>query len=374
MTKTLRPLARLATVTLGIGVAVVLTPLPSYAATCTWGSHCYALTEYGASLGGYAPTNGTSIDLEADCLTVSNANTDFIDWEVWNDTNDDMGQGNYWVEAGMTAGTVVDGNGTHVGFQWFWADNRPNGGGYNEHYVGGASTHIYTNVSIYWQGNANWDVYINNSYVGTSADNGANGWGGNAGMESTTTSARIRASLNNYQYADPNWNWIGVNPNLQFYGSSGWVNGSTQAGSSIGAWTTVSNGCPRTAAAQLDAAGRFSGSPMTASSAGSSLRTLATRVSADNGEKNPRGLSYLLTTRKQAAALMNTSVASDGPAYVVTLQGSFTGAHAHVPAGHARPTGGNMTVVVDANTGQITDMGITDAAPALSRVGTPTAL
>jgi hypothetical protein len=68
------------------------------------------------------------------------------------------------------------------------------------------------------------------------------------------------------------------------------------------------------------------------------------------------------------------SVAGDDASYIIEMRGMFVGHHAHVPHGAEAPTGNTMLVVVSATTGQITDMGITDAAPDIAAAGTPTAL
>lgn len=345
----------LATSTIALDLALAT---PGYAATCTGGTHCYADDGYGSQVGGKAPTNAQGGDLEVDCLSVANRNTDFITWEMWQPTSENLG-GGYWVEEGMVAGTVVDGGTGHTGFEWFWADNRPNGLGYAEHYLGGASTGNYTNVSFYWQGNANWGVYRGGQQVGTSVNAGANGWGGVAGMESTTTAATVQGNLHNYQYKDNNnvWHWVGLN--IRQPGSAGWA----QTGGGTGSFyaTTGCGFAPPPA--------DYAGAPLAPSAAPAALQAIAKQEAGMNGGANPGSVKYVTSTRKQAAKLMNTELATDEPVYVMQLTGKFVGNHAYVPHGNPKPTGDTMIVVVSAATGKVVDMSITDRAGDLSKLG-----
>ena len=66
-----------------------------------------------------------SADIETDCLAVHDDTTQFDSFEMW--MADYPSLGNYWLEEGLTAGDFLDLSGTwYNGFQWFWADNRPN--------------------------------------------------------------------------------------------------------------------------------------------------------------------------------------------------------------------------------------------------------
>jgi hypothetical protein len=154
---------------------LVVFPPPAGAITgCPSGtvSHCYAIGRMGENwTGQFAPINGISGDLVVNCLGVDQY-TDFVNYETWLDTNLNADPvGTYWVEEGAKFGIGV--TGADEGFQWFWADNRP-GGGYWEHYEGGAALNQFTNVSFDWvSGTGKWDVYLGGSYKGESVNNGA---------------------------------------------------------------------------------------------------------------------------------------------------------------------------------------------------------
>jgi hypothetical protein len=71
---------------------------------------CYAIARRRSVAGTNAPSNGSNVDLDAyGCLSVANAVTDFANWESWQLSSGNLGAASYWVECGMTAGTVVDG-------------------------------------------------------------------------------------------------------------------------------------------------------------------------------------------------------------------------------------------------------------------------
>ena len=352
------------------------------AAACTVSAHCLVVTPYGTLRGGDAPTMAVGADLEVDCLSLPNPTTGFVSWEMWNDTGGDSAAvaTQSWVEAGMNAGVVQDAGGTlYTGFEWFWADKRPNGT-YFEHYIRAATTGTSTNVSFYHVATGTWSVRLGGTQVGSSVGNGDLSGGGQAGAESTTGDARIKATLDNYQYADRSGLWHGVTP---VFGDGGdaanWVTATASKGTVTGAKLVVSNGCPSSTAttgqataqqATVRAAAAVPAQPPSPAL----LHRLALASSRSNGESAPSGLSYVATTRWQATALLGAQVGGDGPAYLVTLHGSFSGAGALVPAHHQRPTGTTMVLVVDRATGQITDTAITNTAPALSTLGHPATL
>ncbi len=58
------------------------------------------------------------------------------------------------------------------------------------------------------------------------------------------------------------------------------------------------------------------------------------------------------------------------PSYLAVAQGNFTGLMAKRPPGAPPPTGHVLSVVIDAQTGGVTDWGISDDEPALKRLGT----
>jgi hypothetical protein len=317
--------------------------------------------------GNFVPINAISGNLVVNCLGV-NQYTDFVNYETWLDTNLNVDPvGAYWVEEGAKFGIGV--TGADEGFQWFWADNRP-GGGYYEHYQGGASLNQFTNVSFYWvSGTGNWNVYLGGNYVGTSVNNGAWAGGSDTGIEATTAAATFEGWTQSWQYADPSWNWHNVSAagdGEAVYGPLN-VNGyiySASPGDDPVQIGQGSNACTYGTLAE----------PMRHATTSTGLRALALHASVVNGDRAPQQLAYVKTTRSKIAALTGNRRGPDAPVYVIEMQGHFDGAYASVPHGHARPSGTTMIIVVNARTGQVTDAGITSKATNLSAFGHPVAM
>jgi hypothetical protein len=326
-------------------------------------SHCYAIGRMGQNwTGTFVPINAISGDLVVNCLGV-NQYTDFVNYETWLDTNLNVDPvGAYWVEEGAKFGIGV--TGADEGFQWFWADNRP-GGGYWEHYLGGASLNTFTNVRFTWQsGTGNWYVYLAGNYEGTSVNNGAWGGGSDTGIEATTASATFEGWTRWWQYADPSWNWHNVSAagdGEAVYGPLN-VNGYIVGASPGDEPVQIGQGSNYCTPGTLAVARRHA-------TTAAGLRALALHASQVNGDSAPQSIQYVRTTRSRIAAFTGRSRAADAPVYVIQLQGHFDGAYASVPHGHARPSGTTMIIVVNARTGQVTDAGITKKAANLSAFG-----
>jgi hypothetical protein len=378
-----RRVTALVTATASACGMMIVAASPSFAApTCYNGNErCYAITPWGSVAGTNAPSNGSNVDLDIyGCLSVGNRVTDFANWESWQLTNGDLAEASYWVEAGMTAGTVVDGGQTYIGFLQFWADSRPNGGGYNEHL--GPNTGFlnrYFPVNFAWAGNGNWKVSIDGVLAGTSTANGGNSYGGEAGAEVTTKDATIAAELDNYSWITTYNATVKVNPDLFIQAPSGWFSAYSQVAPG-GAYTNVTTGCGSSAAvvnAELNAHEK----PITAAEAPSVLRATALKIAAMNGEANPTGVAYVAGTRTQGVALTNSAVTQDGPSYIVEMHGHFT-SYRGGPIGRNGqsydPTGNTMIVVVSTATGMVTDTSIFNSdntnASLLSHIAEPNAL
>jgi hypothetical protein len=377
-----RRVTALVAVTASACGTMIVAASPSFAApTCYNGNQrCYALTPWGSVAGTNAPSNGSVVDLDVyGCLSVGNEDTDFANWESWQLTNSNLGEVSYWVEAGMTAGTVVDGGVDYTGFQQFWADNRPNGGGYSEHAGPAGFINKYFPVSFTWMGDGDWDVSVNGIYAGTSTANGGDSWGGEAGAEVTTRDATVAAELDNYAWVNTSNDTVKVNPALILDAPSGWFSAYSQVAPG-GAYTNVTTGCGDsevTMNAELNAHEK----PITAAAAPAVLGATAQKIAALNGEAQPTGIAYVAGTRKQALALTNSAVAQDGPSYIIEMHGNFT-SYRGGPVGRNGqsydPTGNTMIVVVSTATGMVTDTSIFNSdntnASLLSRIAEPKAL
>ena len=330
--------------------------------------HCYEIAVFGPRFGGAAyPLNEIAADLHAPCLKVGDVNNSELNFELWMDTNDNIGAGT-WVEEGLQAGVS---EGLPAGWHWFWADNRPNGGGYHGHYISGGTT-TDTQVYFKWLGNGNWNVYRAGSYIGESTFNGDWAEGGQVGAESTTNTLALQARAYNFEYADPNWTWHPAPESLfdayhgPLYGGLS-SDGSTPGYSGMMAWGGNCSSATTTIAAPA-------AKPLSAAAAPSALRAIALSQAQMSGEPNPGSISFVSTTRAQADKILNTATTGDDAVYVIKMTGHFTAKNAGLAAKGRVPTGTTMTVTVSAATGQVTDWGITDSAPDLSPAGHATAL
>jgi len=333
------------------------TPCPGSTA-----GHCYALTEFGVLYNGNPVwLNAVGTDLTVPCIMVGNAAAEFINYEMWMSTNNNVAGSDYWVEEGVKAGKLYVAPGQPSGWMWFWEDNRPNGGN-NGHYIS-AGTMGRTNVTFRWLGNGGWNVYRAGSVVGTSTANGDWAGGAETGSENTSSSIALNAYSDNFQYADTGWNWHGISPNLDV-GSIGNVGLTAQSssGSAVGAalhvWTPGACGT----AVQLP-----TGAPLSPAAAPTALKTIASGVSAEMGEAKPTGISYAASTRKAVDGLLNTSTTGDSSVYIIEMHGHFVSPD--TPPGHVPPTGNTLTVTVSAATGQVTDWGIDNSTPNIASLG-----
>lgn len=140
----------------------------SSATTITCSGHCYNIGAFDIANYPNAYIQGDAMDIEADCISSGSQNA-FVTAESWVYT---VAPGSsYWVEAGIANGlknlTVADTK-TYL----YYADNRPNGGGYNEHdgADGTATTGVYYHEDIHATSSNTWAVSIG-SLTGSSTAN-----------------------------------------------------------------------------------------------------------------------------------------------------------------------------------------------------------
>ncbi|MEO8970834.1 MAG: hypothetical protein ABI406_04440 [Ktedonobacteraceae bacterium] len=123
--------------------------------------HCYGLQFWGGANG--ADTRIT--------LHQTNGGQGFVDNEMWLVTS----SFNYWVEAGIKSSYAFRFSDASV---FFWADSRPNGGGYAEHYSTYLTGSDYSQANaltrITRSGTSSWNVLVNDNVTlltGTSINN-----------------------------------------------------------------------------------------------------------------------------------------------------------------------------------------------------------
>jgi hypothetical protein len=107
------------------------------------------------------------------------------------------------------------------------------------------------------------------------------------------------------------------------------------------------------------------------------LQSVLAALSQANGEASPTNITAVGTDRVSALKVLSPGDVVNTapvPVYVLSATGSFTGYGASFPRNAAPPTGRFLWVVVDAQTGEALDWGISPSAPNLASLGSPTSL
>jgi len=111
------------------------------------------------------------------------------------------------------------------------------------------------------------------------------------------------------------------------------------------------------------------GSPVP-TSAISRLTVLASRAAAADGDASPQWMTAVLTTHAKAltSATPGDTVPGTGGVrvYLITMRGHFTAYASSPPPGAALPAGEYLSLVVDAQTFQVLDSGLSPAPPPVS--------
>jgi len=168
--------------------AIVAATATAQVASAACGTDCH-----GTTLANISTVQGGIAYINTSSMTNANLCTAFIDSEMWLGTTDSTF--NYWIEQGITKGYHQGGT-CGNGAQFFWADNRPNGGGYNEHYPGGSvgfnTTYTY---KIMFDNGTTYEVDRNGTNIGYS--NGSICCGGQleAGAEANTNNDTVAVSV-----------------------------------------------------------------------------------------------------------------------------------------------------------------------------------
>ncbi len=108
----------------------------------------------------------------------------------------------------------------------------------------------------------------------------------------------------------------------------------------------------------------------------SQLDQIALAAAAEYGEQAPSAITYVATTRQEAnTADFGGVVDSNQPSYLIVEHGHFSDPAALPPGSTAAPPSGSvLTLVVDAQTGQILDTGIMSGEPNMASLGAVQAL
>lgn len=178
------------------------------AQACSLTSHCYGVATWFGAPADY----GSGGNIYMACMYTADPSTDFTDEELWQGTDNATGL-SYWVELGGSFGWP---NGA-TRF-WFWADNRPDGGGYHAHYPGGTlSLGVYYALEAFYDGGNIWSL-IGPGWTGTSTNNPPSGKSMEAGTEITNDVAHADGHINMLYRLDTSYDTV-----------TGWSGASIQA-------------------------------------------------------------------------------------------------------------------------------------------------
>jgi hypothetical protein len=161
------------------GLAVVsalaaqyLTAVPASAVDCYSGPRCFGRAVW--SVNSPSGFEGARADLRTNCMDTIYFTREILANSLWvSDQTVSPTQGaNYWTEVGITVGIHNDG-GNNVQPLYYWADQRPAGGGYHDHFFQGPiplGTYITASIWETSNGSGSWNVQIGVG-TGTSTSN-----------------------------------------------------------------------------------------------------------------------------------------------------------------------------------------------------------
>jgi hypothetical protein len=367
---------------------VALTASPAAAITgCPQGTsaNCYAV----GRLIQYDDLHAIGANLKVNCLAVTDRTRDFANFEMWlkMQVNQPASAQNF-MEAGMTAGTLGYSPGHETGFMWFWGDYRGSTGAFYEHYIRGASANVYSNLTFRWEGGTSWGIYNDGLRYGIT---GVGVYPGNADLGGETTSYRsaIWGYAFDWQYQHANGSWSSVTP-VERVTDEEWLNVQSAGANSdhtayVNTWSPhwkCGGSPPSVIAAAPPSANTSLGST---NATESMLRETIGRVAHSLKASTDPTLQYVKSTRDAATRAANgdsvmkatgstitptdstKSTVDDSSVYVVQARGKFTKNF----EGRGSVHGNVLEVVIDANTGQVTDWGISSNSSGLISLGTP---
>ena len=105
------------------------------------------------------------------------------------------------------------------------------------------------------------------------------------------------------------------------------------------------------------------------------LDQIATSFASSFGDPSPTAISSVSTDRQTANQVASGAVIpSTSPSYLIVERGKFVDKVDSSPTGAASLSGSVLTIIVDQQTGHVTDYGVSDNVPSLANLGPVTAL
>jgi hypothetical protein len=197
-----RRLGRAGLVAAIVVAAAAIAGFAPAAASASCGSDCHGVTRWDPA----TQNTGEIATIDTSSLSVSNACTQTAYSTSWEDT--DSSGFAYWIEQGIHVGVHYNGT-CGNGDQFYWADKRPNGGGYNEHYPGGSvGFNVNYAFKILYDGSSQWEVDRNGSVIGYSTSNPCCSIAMAAGAESHQDTVIVSGEAHGLQkYINGSWSY-----------------------------------------------------------------------------------------------------------------------------------------------------------------------
>jgi hypothetical protein len=148
---------------------------------------------------------GGSVDTTVSATGISGASSgNHINQTLWVGT-DGATDLQYWVELGYDKG-LVD---CSTDLNFYWADNRPNGGSYHQHLITQFTPAVGTTygLMIDYVGSSTWNVVINETRVAQSTSNPGDSYSMETGAETTTTANYLPNGDSDNMSNRVNGNW-----------------------------------------------------------------------------------------------------------------------------------------------------------------------
>jgi hypothetical protein len=181
----------------------------SPAEACSLSSHCY-----GEAYGHASGIDGDYVTITPSCMYAPSGT--FVTNELWLSDS----ANSYWVEVGY----LSEGSGLNIGGiasagnYAFWADSRPNGGGFHAHSF---MRHPAAGegVEIYKIDSSDWGVYFAADF-GESTSNSYTPYNGIWGSETSSASTESHGTGESAEYETGNDNWYTGVPNPNWFSDS----------------------------------------------------------------------------------------------------------------------------------------------------------
>ncbi len=340
---------------------------------------------------------GDQEEIQTDELSLPDPSTEYELDDMWLVDNQTKPGTPYWIEAGIEVGQP--GGGANYP-EFVWADLRPLDGHYYTHFDTTDAVaydrqyfdQIYRDASnpAFWYvqvgpkvGTADDNTMVPNLIrTGTEMDFTLSGdaCDGHTSLEymdedfnwSTSWHDSSHGNAQTAESEPPYVAWITQNvwsrdwsPDNSEYALC-WGTDSPTSPASSTATTTTTSPASSTATSTTSSSSSASSTPLTEGQ----ITQIAQKWAAQMGDSTPSSIKHVESPREQAVfALSDDDVPFTQNVDAIVMTGQFVDNYAPLPYGAVAPSGSVLEIIIDATTGQLTDLGLTNQAPDLASLG-----